>query len=78
MSQLTIYLDAETRKEVTQAAKREDLSVSSWARLHLAKAARSKPGNAWDHLKQFVGTAEDDFEIPERTGEHRPIPDLEN
>lgn len=34
-------------------------------------------GSAWKHLSKFAGTVGDDFTIPERTDECRPVPELE-
>lgn len=45
MSQLTIYLDEETRKKAGRAAKLEGLSLSRWARNKLAAA--SDEGKRW-------------------------------
>jgi hypothetical protein len=45
MSQLTIYLDEETRCKAGRAAKREGLSLSRWARNKLAAA--SEEGKQW-------------------------------
>lgn len=77
MSQLTIYLDPETQRKLTLAAKRESVSVSSWARRHLAKAAEESEATAWDHVSLFAGIAGDDFEVPSREAPHRLVPDLE-
>jgi len=46
MSQLTIYLDSETQRKLTLAARREAVSLSSWARKHLAKAAEESEATA--------------------------------
>jgi hypothetical protein len=78
MSQLTIYLDSETQRKLTLAARRESVSLSSWARKHLAKAAEESEATAWDHVALFTGTAGDDFKPPSRDIIHRPIPDLED
>ena len=67
MAQLTIYLDEDTQRKVEAAAKREAVSLSRWAREHLAKAAEQSGGSAWDHLSSFVGIAGEDFHPPERT-----------
>lgn len=40
MSQLTIYLDETSMKEVRMSAKRERISVSLWARRRLSEAVR--------------------------------------
>lgn len=78
MAQLTIYLDAETQRKVEIAARREAVSLSSWAREHLTKAAESETASAWDHLAAFAGTLDDTFEIPTRESGHRPVPNLES
>ncbi|MEK6232470.1 MAG: hypothetical protein N2A42_11525 [Luteolibacter sp.] len=78
MSQLTIYLDSETQRKLTLAAKREAVSLSSWARKHLAKAAEESEATAWDHVSLFTGVAGNDFDPPSRDGSHRPIPNLED
>jgi plasmid stability protein len=79
MAQLTIYLDPETQRKVTAAAKREKRSMSAWAREQLTKAAEGSSGSAWDHLRAFAGTfvGADAFEPPPRSKVHRPIPPLE-
>jgi hypothetical protein len=76
MSQLTIYLDPETQRKLTLAAKRESVSLSSWARKHLAKAAENSESSAWDHVSLFTGTAGTDFQPPARENHHRSIPNL--
>ncbi len=40
MSQVTIYLDTESMKQVKAAAKKERTSVSRWARARLCEALR--------------------------------------
>ena len=40
MSQLTIYLDEASMKDVRKSAKRENVSVSLWARRRLTEAVR--------------------------------------
>jgi hypothetical protein len=76
MSQLTIYLDPETQRKIEEAARREAVSLSRWAREHLARAADASSTSAWDHLASFSGIAED-FEAPERTGLPREAPSLD-
>ncbi|MCE2959673.1 MAG: hypothetical protein ACK46A_14310 [Akkermansiaceae bacterium] len=76
MSQLTIYLDSETQRKLTLAAKRESISLSSWARKHLAKAADVSESTAWDHISLFAGAAQNDFEPPTRETTHRSISEL--
>ena len=77
MAQLTIYLDEDTHRKVEAAAKREAISLSRWAREHLARAAEQPGGSAWDHLSAFAGTAGEDFQLPERQKDLRPAPDFE-
>jgi len=78
MSQLSIYLDQETQRKVELAARREAVSVSRWARIHLSKAAETAEASAWDHLSAFAGIAGETFEAPERQLSHRAVPDLES
>ncbi|MEO8614000.1 MAG: hypothetical protein ABI600_02580 [Luteolibacter sp.] len=78
MSQLTIYLDPETQRKVEMAARRESLSLSRWAREHLAKAAETAEASAWDHMAAFAGTTDEPFEIPLRDPHHREISNLES
>ena len=40
MGQLTIYLDEASMKDVKKSAKRENVSVSLWARRRLSEAIR--------------------------------------
>ncbi len=77
MPQLTIYLDSVTQRNLTLAAKREAISLSSWARKHLAKAAHESESTAWDHLSLFTKSAGTDFEPAARESSHRSIPNLE-
>ena len=51
MSQLTIYLDEASMKDVKKSAKRENVSVSLWARRRLCEAIR----HTWprDYFKLF-------------------------
>lgn len=78
MPQLTIYLDPETQRKVEIAAKRESVSLSRWAREHLAKAADAESSSAWDHLAGFSGSVDDSFAPPARDSTHRPVPDLDS
>ena len=78
MSQLTIYIDSETRRKLTLAARREAVSLSSWARKHLAKAAEESEATAWDHMALFARASGDDFKPPARDNTHRPVPDFED
>lgn len=59
MSQLTIYLDQESMRAVKSAARRERLSVSRWASIHLGAAAR----RAWpkDYFGLFGALGDCDF-----------------
>jgi hypothetical protein len=60
MSQLTIYLDPESMRAVKSAARRERLSVSRWASVHLGAAAR----RAWpqDYFGLFGSLSDCDFQ----------------
>jgi hypothetical protein len=78
MSQLTIYLDPETQRKVEIAARRESVSLSRWAREHLAKAADAESASAWDHLSTFSGTIDETFEVPPREKDHRPVPNFDS
>jgi hypothetical protein len=78
MAQLTIYLDADTQKKVEAAARRESVSLSRWARDHLARAADQDVASAWNHLSAFTGTVDKSFAIPKRELSHRAIPKLED
>lgn len=77
MPQLTIYLDPATQRQVELAARREAVSLSRWARKHLAKAAAAETASAWDHLAGFSGTVDASFVPPARDTTQRPVPDLE-
>ena len=77
MPQLTIYLDPATQRQVELAARREAISLSRWARKHLAMAAAAETASAWDHLAGFSGTVDSSFEAPSRDTAQRPVPDLE-
>lgn len=76
MSQLTIYLDSETQKKVQAAAQRESVSLSRWARTHLAQAADAASASAWDHLAEFSGAADESFAPPARNPQQREVPPL--
>ncbi len=78
MSQLSIYLDPETQRKVELAARRESVSISRWARNHLAKAAEDAEASAWDHVSSFAGIAGDSFDLPDRPEIHRSVPDLDS
>lgn len=64
MSQLTIYLDDNELKQVKKAARREQVSVSRWARERLSKAS----GEGWpkDYFKLFGSLSDTDFERPDQ------------
>ena len=42
MSQLTVYIDEETRKKIESASKRANLSVSKWVKLKLTHAVENE------------------------------------
>jgi len=77
MPQLTIYLDPATQRQVELAARREAISLSRWARKHLAMAAATESASAWDHIAGFAGTVDDSFVAPTRDTTQRPVPDLD-
>lgn len=58
MSQLTIYLDADTARRLEEAAKRDGVSVSRWAREHL----KSSLDRGWspEFFELFGSVREDD------------------
>lgn len=64
MSQLTIYLDEETREKAGRAAEREGLSLSRWARNQLAAAADE--GKQWpEGYFELAGSiADESFKAP--------------
>ncbi len=72
MSQLTIYLDQESMRAVKSAARRERLSVSRWASVHLGAAAR----RAWpkDYFKVFGALADGDFRRAAQGGFEQDTP----
>jgi len=80
MPQLTIYLDAEEEAAVREAARREGKSLSRWAGEQFARAVLAEKETAWDHARKFVGTIHEDdgFEVPSRSGEHRPVPNFDD
>lgn len=65
MPQLNIYLDRKTERAVKSAAKRNDLSLSKWAREVLMRAAAD--GRTWpDGYGDLLGSVSDDsFRAPE-------------
>lgn len=77
MPQLTIYLDSVTQRQVELAARREAVSLSRWARKHLAIAAAAESASAWDHLAGFSETVDDSFAPAARETTHRLVPDLD-
>ena len=54
MAQLTIYLDADTQKKVEAAARRDSVSLSRWARDHLARAADQDNKPPFDLPPQWI------------------------
>lgn len=70
MATLTIYLDDETLDSVTAAAKRENKSVSGWAREHLKEAAKPSKGWPEGYFEKIKSWGESDLEAPEEI----PIP----
>jgi hypothetical protein len=62
MSQLTIYLDEASMKDVRRSAKREHVSVSLWARKRLCEAIR----HTWprDYFDLFGALHDSDLARP--------------
>ncbi len=62
MSQLTIYLDEASMKDVRRSAKREKVSVSLWARKRLSEAIR----HTWprDYFELFGALRDSDLARP--------------
>ncbi len=62
MSQMTIYLDEVSMREVKRSARREHISVSKWARRRLCEAVR----HTWppDYFKVFGALDEADLARP--------------
>ena len=62
MSQLTIYLDEASMKDVKKSAKRENVSVSLWARRRLCEAIR----HTWprDYFDLFGALRDSDLARP--------------
>ncbi len=54
MESLTIDLNSETLAAVERAAKREGISVSAWARKHLATAAKEEGGWPEDYFERIA------------------------
>lgn len=64
MSQLTIYLDEASMRDVKKSAKREHVSVSLWARKRLCEAVRHTwPGN---YFEVFGALRDSDLTRPEQ------------
>lgn len=72
MSQLTIYLDPESMRAVKSAARRERLSVSRWASVHLGAAAR----RTWpkDYFEVFGVLGDGDFQRAAQGGFDQDTP----
>lgn len=66
MSQLTIYLDEASMKDVRKSAKREHVSVSLWARRRLCEAIR----HTWprDYFDLFGALRDSDLTRPAQRG----------
>lgn len=62
MSQLTIYLDETSMRDVRRSAKREHVSVSLWARRRLCEAVR----HTWpqDYFALFGALRDSDLSRP--------------
>ena len=65
MSQMTIYLDDASMTAIKQSARRERVSVSSWARRRLSDAVR----HAWpaDYFTLFGALRDSDLARPSQT-----------
>lgn len=63
MSQLTVYIDEETRKKIEVASKRANLSVSKWVKLKLTHAIE----NEWpeDYFELFGSLSDDELSRPQ-------------
>ena len=62
MSQLTIYLDEASMRQIKRSARRERVSVSKWARRRLCEAVR----HTWpaDYFQHFGALADTDLSRP--------------
>jgi len=62
MSQLTIYLDEPSMREIKRSARREHVSVSKWARRRLCEAVR----HTWpsDYFDLFGALGDEDLARP--------------
>jgi len=66
MSQLTIYLDEISMRDVRRSAKRDNVSVSLWARRRLCEAIR----HTWpqDFFELFGSLRDSDLTRPAQDG----------
>ncbi len=65
MSQMTIYLDEASMREIKLSASREHVSVSNWARRRLCEAVR----HTWppDYFKLFGALSDSDLSRPNQS-----------
>ena len=65
MSQLTIYLDEASMREIKRSARREHVSVSKWARRRLCEAVR----HTWppEYFEFFGALADSDLSRPSQS-----------
>lgn len=65
MPQISLYVDKKTMRRITDSAKRERKSVSSWVRDHVMREPRS----SWPagYFENVIGCLKDsDLEVPKR------------
>lgn len=64
MSQLTVYVDSQTFKKITLAAKKEHVSISRWVKSRLSKSLTE----TWpEHYFDLFGSLkEEDLKRPEQ------------
>ena len=72
MSQLTIYLDEESMRDVKKSATREHLSVSLWARKRLCEGL----GHTWpvNYFELFGALRDSDLDRPEQGDLDQDLP----
>ena len=75
---LNIPLDRKTLQKLTDAANREEKSISEWARDQLMEAVERESEDTveiHEHLKKYYGAINDSsFEAPPRTKTAREVP----
>lgn len=72
MAQLTVYVDGQTFKKITLAAKKEHVSISRWVKSRLSKSLT----DTWpEHYFELFGAASDcTFERPDQGSFEQDIP----